>query len=91
MVTVKKFASPREFLEFNEEVLSTQYFEHFHLHRIFSELRKREVKLIAGYNIIDKDNSNAIIVRVLEEFYIYSNKCEGSPFLVRFKSRILFS
>lgn len=74
MVTVKKFASPREFLEHNEEVLNTQYFEHFHLHRIFSELRKGEIKLIAGYNIIDDDNSNAIIVRVLEEFYIYSNK-----------------
>jgi len=74
MVTVKKFESPREFLQHNEEILNAQYFEHFHLHRTFSELRKGEIKLIAGYNIIDDDNSNAIVVRVLEEFYIYSNK-----------------
>jgi predicted GNAT family acetyltransferase len=74
MMEIKKFASPREFLEYNEELLNAQYFEHFHLHQIFSELRKGEIRLIAGYNIIDDDDSNAIIVRVREEFYIYSNK-----------------
>jgi len=74
MVTVKNFASPREFIQYNEERLNAQYFEHFHLHSIFSELRKGEIRLISGYNVTDDDNSEAVIVRVREEFYIYSNK-----------------
>lgn len=78
MAILKKFKSPREFLEYNEELFNGQYFEHIHLHHIFLELRNGQAKLIDAFNIIDEDDSNVIVVRVRQEFFIYSNKWNES-------------
>lgn len=74
MAVFKKFTTPREFLEYNEETFKTQYFEHFHLHRLFDDLKQGKDRLYDAYNIIDEDGSNAIIVWVEQLFFIYSNK-----------------
>jgi len=74
MAKVKKFESPSDFLDYNEETLKAQYFEHFHVHRLFIDLSEGKERLYDAYNIIDDDGSNVILIWVEQLFFIYSRK-----------------
>lgn len=74
MATLKRFESLSDFLDYNEEIFNTQYFEHFHLHRLFSDLWEGKDRLYDAYNIIDEDGSNVIVIWVEKLLFIYSNQ-----------------
>jgi len=74
MTTIKTFDTPQDFLDFNQETLNSKYFEHFHIHRLFEDLRAGKDRLMDAYNIIDEDGSNVIIVWVERLYFIYASK-----------------
>src|SRR5688572_4602337 len=74
MASIKKFETPQDFLDFNQETFTTQYFEHYHIHRLFEGLRTGKDRLMDAFNIIDEDGSNVIVVWVEQLFYVYANQ-----------------
>jgi predicted GNAT family acetyltransferase len=74
MAEIKRFPSPKEFLEHNEKTLGLKYFEHYHLHHLFGNVRKGNEKLNDGYNIIDEDGTNVMVVYAEEIIFIYADK-----------------
>ena len=74
MIHLKTFDAPKQFLDFNREKLSNQYFEHYHLHYLFDELKDGKGVLHDAYNIINDDGSNIIAVWVDDVYFVYGTK-----------------
>ncbi|GGW28664.1 GNAT family N-acetyltransferase [Arenibacter certesii] len=69
-----KFNNPNEFLEYNSERLSEQYFEHYHLNSLFKSLKNGNGKLFDVYNIVGEDGTDILAVWADISYYLYATK-----------------
>ena len=74
MAHLQKFNTPTEFLDYNISSLTNQYFEHFHLLRLFEDLEQGTGALYDAYNLLDDDGSNVMIILANELCFIYGTK-----------------
>ena len=69
-----KFNNPTEFLEYNSERLSEQYFEHYHLNSLFESLKNGNGKLFDVYNIVGENGTDILAVWADISYYLYATK-----------------
>lgn len=69
-----KFENPNEFLEYNSDRLTDEYFEHYHLNDLFESLKDGQGQLYDVFNIIGNDGTNILAVWADISYYIYGTK-----------------
>jgi Acetyltransferase (GNAT) family len=80
MAEIKTFESPPDFFEFNYEILHSNYFKYFHVHRLHEELLEGRELLYDAFNITDIDGSFIMILVLDRLIYIYAEKWNENTF-----------
>lgn len=73
MTKLITYSSPSDFLTFNKDRLERDYFQHYHLNILFTELLIDGGILYDAYNIIGSGETDVMAVWYEELYFIYAD------------------